>query len=101
MIELVPKTICLPVDLDAYIEKQTGNDFQEKLINLLHDAKETDSERQETIEAYDKQIQHSQRHLDELRHKIYNANEILRRLSSLLSYADRMIEKDKPEEPGN
>lgn len=101
MNELIQKSVRLPVELIVFIEAQEGRDFSKKLINLLHEVREGDAERQETLQEYEKMIRFSRRDLDELRHKIYNANEILRRLSSLLSYADGMMEKNKPEEPEN
>lgn len=101
MDKLIQKSVRLPEDLVEYVNAQKGRDFSKKLINLLTDIREGDAERQRQLQYYDKQICEYRNRLDDLRHKVYDASELLRRLSSPLSYADRMVENNKPEEPGN
>lgn len=99
--DLIQKSVRLPDELVDYVELQEGRTFSQKLVHLLTEIRKGDADRQRILADYDKRIDSRRHYLNELQKKIYDASEILRRLSSPLSYADGMIEKSKTEETGN
>lgn len=97
--ELVKKSIRLPTDLVEYVNAQPGRDFSKKLVTLLTELREGDATRQDMLQQYDQQLSDYRQRLDAIRHEIYEKSELLRQLSSPLSYAGRIMENSKPEEP--
>ena len=86
--DTVSKTIRMPQDLVEYVESQKGRNFSDKLVSLLVETCQGESERKRMLDLYDEKIAEKRVKLDELNHQIYKASNVLRGMAGVLSYAE-------------
>ncbi len=90
---LFHKSIRLSSDMIDYVNAQEGTNFSEKLVGILEDYRNGEVIRQNRLEVYDEQIAKKQERLEELCERIYMASDAVRRLASILSYAENVMEQ--------
>lgn len=65
-----PKTMRFEEDVEAYIEKQKGDNFTDKFHTLVRYCRETEKQRNDTIKRLDKEIENREKRLRELNEKL-------------------------------
>lgn len=83
----IAKSIRVPEDIYQYIDNFSGKGFNQKFINIIRDAKETEANRKETIKQLNKQIQEREKYIAEVSKHLDKLASELRSLSFDVTYS--------------
>lgn len=84
MSDLIKKSIRLPADIVDYVEAQPGRDFTSKLLGLLMECRDTESQRAESLAYYERSIADNTAKIKEQQNTIYGVTRVLVHLQKAL-----------------
>jgi t-SNARE complex subunit (syntaxin) len=82
----VPKSVRIPEEIYEYINSYSGNGFNQKFVNIIRDARDTEPERNETLVKLNKQISERENYLKETAKRLDELASELRSLSFDITY---------------
>ena len=82
--ELVRKSVRLPSEMVDFIESLSGKDFTQKLLNLIREYRDGESQRQESIACYEQLVKANRDKLNEQSDTIFRISRILLHLQKAL-----------------
>ena len=88
MEKMIHKSVRIPSGLVEFVDSQPGADFSKKLVGILREYKDGETERKLMLRRYDEQIAERRQKLDTLTQKINCASMISRRVDALFKEVD-------------
>ena len=88
MEKMIHKSVRMSSGLVEYVNSQPGADFSKKLVGILREYKDGETERKLMLQRYDEQITERRQRLDTLMQKINSASMISRRVDALFEEVD-------------
>lgn len=82
----VPKSVRIPEEIYEYINSYSGDGFNQKFVNIIRDARDTEPERNETLAKLNKQISERENYLKETAKRLDELASELRSLSFDITY---------------
>jgi t-SNARE complex subunit (syntaxin) len=82
----VPKSVRIPEEIYEYINSYSGDGFNQKFVNIIRDARDTEPERNETLAKLNKQISEREKYLKETAKRLDELASELRSLSFDITY---------------
>ena len=82
----VPKSVRIPEEIYDYINSYSGDGFNQKFVNIIRDARDTEPERNETLAKLNKQISERENYLKETAKRLDELASELRSLSFDITY---------------
>lgn len=82
----VAKSIRIPEEIYDYINNYSGEGFNQKFVNVIRDARDTEPERNETLDRLNKQISEREKYLKDTAKRLDELASELRSLSFDITY---------------
>ncbi|WP_097004888.1 hypothetical protein [Lacrimispora amygdalina] len=82
----VPKSVRVPEEIYDYINSYSGEGFNQKFVNIIRDARDTEPERNETLDRLNKQISQREKYLKDTAKRLDKLASELRSLSFDITY---------------
>ncbi|WP_097005490.1 hypothetical protein [Lacrimispora amygdalina] len=82
----VPKSVRVPEEIYDYINSYSGEGFNQKFVNIIRDARDTEPERNETLDRLNKQISQREKYLKDTAKRLDELASELRSLSFDITY---------------
>jgi len=82
----VPKGVRVPEEIYDYINSYSGEGFNQKFVNIIRDARDTEPERNETLDRLNKQIAQREKYLKDTAKRLDELASELRSLSFDITY---------------
>ncbi len=82
----VPKSVRIPEEIYEYINSYSGEGFNQKFVNIIRDARDTEPERNEMLHRLNKQISERENYLKETAKRLDELASELRSLSFDITY---------------
>lgn len=82
----VAKSVRIPEEVYEYINNYSGDGFNQKFVNVIRDARDTEPERNETLDRLNKQISEREKYLKDTAKRLDELASELRSLSFDITY---------------
>ncbi|MDW2800413.1 hypothetical protein RZO55_22860 [Clostridium boliviensis] len=82
----VAKSVRVPEEIYDYINNYSGEGFNQKFVNIIRDARDTEPERNETLDRLNKQISQREKYLKDTAKRLDELASELRSLSFDITY---------------
>lgn len=82
----VAKSVRVPEEIYDYINSYSGEGFNQKFVNVIRDARDTEPERNETLDRLNKQISEREKYLKDTAKRLDELASELRSLSFDITY---------------
>lgn len=82
----VAKSVRVPEEIYDYINSYSGEGFNQKFVNIIRDARDTEPERNETLDRLNKQIAQREKYLKDTAKRLDELASELRSLSLDITY---------------
>nr|DAM03331.1 MAG TPA: antitoxin [Inoviridae sp.] len=82
----VAKSVRIPEEIYDYINSYSGEGFNQKFVNVIRDARDTEPERNETLDRLNKQISEREKYLKDTAKRLDELASELRSLSFDITY---------------
>lgn len=82
----VAKSVRIPEEIYDYINSYSGEGFNQKYVNVIRDARDTEPERNETLDRLNKQISEREKYLKDTAKRLDELASELRSLSFDITY---------------
>lgn len=82
----VAKSVRIPEEIYDYINSYSGEGFNQKFVNVIRDARDTEPERNETLDRLKKQISEREKYLKDTAKRLDELASELRSLSFDITY---------------
>ena len=82
----VAKSVRVPEEIYDYINSYSGEGFNQKFVNIIRDARDTEPERNETLDRLNKQISQREKYLKDTAKRLDELASELRLLSFDITY---------------
>ncbi len=82
----VAKSVRIPEEIYDYINSYSGEGFNQKFVNVIRDARDTEPERNETLDRLNKQISEREKYLKDTAKRLDELASELRSLSFEITY---------------
>ncbi|WP_349672361.1 hypothetical protein [Lacrimispora sp.] len=82
----VAKSVRIPEEIYDYINSYSGEGFNQKFVNVIRDARDTEPERNETLDRLNKQISEREKYLKDTAKRFDELASELRSLSFDITY---------------
>lgn len=82
----VAKSVRVPEEIYDYINSYSGEGFNQKFVNIIRDARDTEPERNETLDRLNKQISQREKYLKDTAKRLDELASELRSLSFDITY---------------
>ena len=82
----VPKSVRIPEEIYDYINSYSGEGFNQKFVNIIRDARDTEPERNETLDRLNNQISQREKYLKDTAKRLDELASELRSLSFDITY---------------
>jgi len=82
----VAKSVRVPEEIYDYINSYSGEGFNQKFVNVIRDARNTEPERNETLDRLNKQISEREKYLKDTAKRLDELASELRSLSFDITY---------------
>lgn len=83
----VAKSVRVPEEIYDYINSYSGEGFNQKFVNVIRDARDTEPERNETLDRLNKQISEREKYLKDTAKRLDELASELRSLSFDITYS--------------
>ena len=82
----IAKSVRVPEEIYDYINSYSGEGFNQKFVNIIRDARDTEPERNETLDRLNKQISQREKYLKDTAKRLDELASELRSLSFDITY---------------